>query len=340
MSGQLDAGPDWATSHVEQIREGMAWVGVTAQKLGIEGGSSPLIALQELKNADPVRYGPLVHPGDAFSYDIYSQAAQAVRKDPTRRARRSRPKQLIAVGQSQSAFYLTSYTDALAKTTKLFDGFLIQSRAGHAAPFNGKRRQRRPRRRRTHPHPISTCPCSYSPPRPDLFSLGYLTARQPDSAYFHDWEIAGGSHYDTYGLGIGQQDTGDGHADAALFNTMIKTVSSPYPGVVDCAKPINAGPVTYVAAPRVSVVEPLGPHRYATAAGAAPAGRRQLDERRSRSTPTASQAAGSAPRRSTRRSPRCRAWARPGTGSASSSAPPRRSPPRTWPRPTPPTPRS
>ena len=33
-----------------------------------------------LKQWDPERYGDLVHPGDQYSYDIYSQAAQAVRR--------------------------------------------------------------------------------------------------------------------------------------------------------------------------------------------------------------------------------------------------------------------
>jgi Alpha/beta hydrolase domain len=253
VSGQVDAGPDWAASHVEQIREGMAWVGVTAQKLGIEGGSSPLIATQELKNADPVRYGPLDHPGDAFSYDIYSQAAQAVRKDSATVLGGLQPKRLIAVGQSQSAFYLTSYADALAKQTNLFDGFLIHSRAGHAAPFDGSDANTAPAasvRIRSDLH----VPVLVLTTEPDLVYLGYHAARQPDSGSFRDWEVAGSSHYDTYGLGIGQQDTGDGRADVALFNTMINTVSSPYPGVVDCAKPINAGPMTYIVSAAVSAL--------------------------------------------------------------------------------------
>ncbi len=86
-------------THAEQIREGNVWVGVTAQKLGIVGGTNTLVASQVLKTADPVRYGPLEHPGDAFSYDIYSQVGKAVRADagavlgglkPTSRHRRGR----------------------------------------------------------------------------------------------------------------------------------------------------------------------------------------------------------------------------------------------------------
>ena len=52
------------------VRGGFAYVGVTAQAVGVAS----------LKAWDPTRYSRLVHPGDAFSYDIYSQAIQAVRR--------------------------------------------------------------------------------------------------------------------------------------------------------------------------------------------------------------------------------------------------------------------
>jgi hypothetical protein len=35
-----------------------------------------------LKSWDPIRYAPLLHPGDNYCYDIYSQAAQAIRHMP------------------------------------------------------------------------------------------------------------------------------------------------------------------------------------------------------------------------------------------------------------------
>ena len=58
VSGGLDASPDWTYAHVELIRSGYAWVGVSAQKVGISGGGNPLGATLALKNADPVRYEP------------------------------------------------------------------------------------------------------------------------------------------------------------------------------------------------------------------------------------------------------------------------------------------
>ncbi|TMA54713.1 MAG: hypothetical protein E6J75_13445, partial [Deltaproteobacteria bacterium] len=80
VSGGLDAAPDWIAAHTGMIHEGMAWVGVSAQFVGVEGGSGLLgLPPRPLKTIDPVRYGSLVHPGDSFSYDMFSQAGQALR---------------------------------------------------------------------------------------------------------------------------------------------------------------------------------------------------------------------------------------------------------------------
>jgi hypothetical protein len=69
--------PDWACTHRHIIREGFAWVGVSAQKVGIDGGG--IAAGPHLKSVGPDRYKTLRHPGDAFSYDIFSQAGRALR---------------------------------------------------------------------------------------------------------------------------------------------------------------------------------------------------------------------------------------------------------------------
>ena len=69
----------WDISHDHFIRRGYAWVGVSAQQAGIH------TAVTGLKAWSPKRYGKLdVTQGgtivdDALSYDIFSQAAQAVR---------------------------------------------------------------------------------------------------------------------------------------------------------------------------------------------------------------------------------------------------------------------
>ena len=69
------------------LQDGFALVGVSAQRVGVEGPSAELAALgmvsPSLKGNDPERYGDLQHPGDDFSYDIYTQARAARRAGPS-----------------------------------------------------------------------------------------------------------------------------------------------------------------------------------------------------------------------------------------------------------------
>src|SRR3989454_6883349 len=130
VSGGLDASPDWTGAHTELIRDGFAWMGVSAQYAGVEGGGAllPIVNLP-LKTVDPARYGSLVHPGDSFSYDIFSQAAQAIRH-PTgpNPLGDLEVKRVIAAGESQSAFRLVTYIDAVHPLAQVYDGFLVHSR--------------------------------------------------------------------------------------------------------------------------------------------------------------------------------------------------------------------
>jgi len=71
VSAGLDSAPIWLAAHDELIREGYAWVGVTAQRVGVEGGAGAIVPNLDLKHADPDRYSTLVHPGDSYSYDMY-----------------------------------------------------------------------------------------------------------------------------------------------------------------------------------------------------------------------------------------------------------------------------
>src|SRR5690606_37271132 len=143
VSGGLDAAPDFAYMADELVRGGYAWVGVSAQHIGVEGGPVAVgveagegIAGQGLRNLDPARYGDLHHPGDAFAYDIYTQVARALR-DPgdTDPLGGLRPERLLAVGESQSGFALTTYVNGVQPLTRAFDGFLVHSRGGAAAPL-------------------------------------------------------------------------------------------------------------------------------------------------------------------------------------------------------------
>src|SRR5215813_1504116 len=78
VSGGLDASPDWAFTHRHLMRDGFAYVGVSVQSVGVEGGGFAPIQLP-LKTVNKERYGALSHPGDAFAFDIFSQAGRAAR---------------------------------------------------------------------------------------------------------------------------------------------------------------------------------------------------------------------------------------------------------------------
>ena len=69
VSGGIDAAAVWYMAHRELVREGYAYVAVSAQEVGVEGGVSLLMDMS-LKTQDPVRYARLSHPGDAYSYDM------------------------------------------------------------------------------------------------------------------------------------------------------------------------------------------------------------------------------------------------------------------------------
>ncbi|HEX9030883.1 MAG TPA: alpha/beta hydrolase domain-containing protein, partial [Streptosporangiaceae bacterium] len=124
VSSGLEADPDWAYLHEEIFRSGHAYAAVSAQALGVQGGES-LIGLpgppsRGLRGLDPVRYGDLEHPGDQYSFDLFGQIGAALGgKGRGGSAESGRvlgslaPLQVLAIGESQSAFYLTSYINAV-----------------------------------------------------------------------------------------------------------------------------------------------------------------------------------------------------------------------------------
>lgn len=100
----------------DPIFDGFAYVGISVQSVGVMGVSDARPAFNNgLKSWDPVRYAPLAHPGDAFSFDIFSQVARMVRRrtgavDPLGGLR---VRKVIGTGASQSAARLRSYINAI-----------------------------------------------------------------------------------------------------------------------------------------------------------------------------------------------------------------------------------
>lgn len=234
VSGGLDAGPDWTSLEEEIVRRGDAWVGVSAQLIGVEGGpvlvkapGAEQVVGKGLKTLDPARYSSLSHPGDGYAFDIYTQVARAVRSGKGLGGAES--EQVLAAGESQSAIALTTYYNGVQPLTKQFDGFLVHSRAGVSLPLVGPGEYADLAGSITGSKPV-TLRTDQSAPVMELQAetdvtgvLKSFDARQPDSDTFRLWEVAGTAH-----------------ADAHLIGPTIAAG-------IDCGAPINAGPMHLVA---------------------------------------------------------------------------------------------
>ena len=141
VTGGWDADPAYQNLREEIVRQGHTWVGVSAQKIGVEGGKVAVapgdvpgaadVVGKGLKAIDPERYGSLHHPGDRFAFDIFTQVARALRAGGPAAGGKV-PTEVLALGQSQSAFGLTTYVNGVQPLTRAFDGFFVMSRAGSA----------------------------------------------------------------------------------------------------------------------------------------------------------------------------------------------------------------
>ncbi len=164
-----------------------------------------------IKQTDPTRYAALSHPGDSYSYSIFEQAGEAVHTSGTKLLGGLTPKRVLAIGESQSAFYLTTYLDAVQPlSVGVYDGYLVYSRGE-----DGSNLSQAPQPTITTPNPtyIRTdlhVPVMLFETEADLLTLGYVEARQPPTRYIREWETAGTAHDDTYGLLYSRSDNLNG----------------------------------------------------------------------------------------------------------------------------------
>ena len=191
----VTAGYELGSVGDDEYLRGYAWVGVSAQSVGVNG--FPGAEAAGLRQWDPERYGSLNHPGDAYSYDIFTQAGRAV--GPSRTKTGVDPlggldvTHLIAAGASQSAGRLRTYINGVHLLENVFDGFIPYIDFSSTIPFEAdKGGSRRGMGQRT---PIRT---DINVPvfvvNSETEAEAYLPARQPDSKTFRLWEVAGASH--------------------------------------------------------------------------------------------------------------------------------------------------
>lgn len=179
----------WQKSREYLTREGYAWVGVSAQRDGVQKPPHGLTTWS------PKRYGSLdvtdggKVPDGSLSYDIFSQAGRALRSDP-KVLGGLKPSMVLATGISQSAARLTPYYNSVHPLHRVYDGFLLATGVQIAA-LEG----------------------SGGPFRTDLGTKVLrintesevalnLLPRHPDSATLRSWEIAGSAHVDYWFMNL------------------------------------------------------------------------------------------------------------------------------------------
>jgi acetyl esterase/lipase len=174
VTASRDVDIDWSNVGRHLMRNGYAWIGVSAQRVGVD----------HLRGWSPKRYGTLdvtvggTIEGDALSYDVFADVAASVRSP---RGLDVLPgfvvKHVFATGHSQSASRLSVYLNNVHPLRPVFDAVMVHGGGG--------------RMRDDQPVKIFHLMAETDMPR-------RIADRQPDSDTFRQWEVAGTSHVDFY----------------------------------------------------------------------------------------------------------------------------------------------
>jgi hypothetical protein len=125
VTAQYDLEANWFGDPEYLLKNGYAFVGISAQRVGVN----------HLKGWDPARYGDLdvtaggtVTPNDALSYEIFSAGVKAIRGagngvDPL--GPLADPNLVIASGESQSGSRLATYYNSIQPLHEVVDAFLL-----------------------------------------------------------------------------------------------------------------------------------------------------------------------------------------------------------------------
>ena len=171
VTGSRDLEMDWFQSADHFVRAGYAWIGVSAQRVGVNA----------LKAWSPDRYASLdVTEGgkitnDDLSYDIMVATAMAIRGKANQDIMGGlKAERIIASGHSQSAGRLGTYVNTIHPLNPVFDGVMLHGTGGKVrADVSVK-----------------------------VFKLNSETdvragGHQDDTDMLRTWEVAGTSHVDS-----------------------------------------------------------------------------------------------------------------------------------------------
>jgi hypothetical protein len=230
---------DWFQTYDYLMRSGYAWVGVTPQRIGVDA----------IKVWNEKRYGTLdvtaggTLNGDELSYDIFAQAAQAVRVPGRVNVMGGlRVERMFATGHSQSASRLATYVNSVHPLAPTFEAVIVHGGGGRIRTDLGN---------------VKVWKLLSET---DVLN-GQAANRQPDTSSFRSWEVAGDSHVDlqfvTYSRLLSRRDgsptapsftrpTGNGRTGApaqrgAGAATAGRATATPAAGVATTASAAGAG---------------------------------------------------------------------------------------------------
>lgn len=193
----VSAGYDIAFLGTGGLCDGVAYVGVSAQPLGVVGFPADP---KGLKIWDPRRYGSLDVPDDAVGYDIFTQVARLLRDDGSPLLGGQAAGIVIGAGVSQSGIRLLAYANGIQPLEDAFDALVPMLNAGMAGDFDPER---------AHPDRAAGEQGHSRSVRADVRddldvpvlvinseteAAFYAPLRRRDTGRFRSWEIAGASH--------------------------------------------------------------------------------------------------------------------------------------------------
>ena len=178
MTGGPDKDIDWWQSGSHFIRNGYAYVVVSAQQMGID--TMKAWSAQRYDSLDVTHDGMAIR--DELSFDIFSAVGKAINRVGESTAAGEvdilaglKAEQIIATGHSQSASRLATYLNNIHPLEPVFDGVMVHGGGGRIRDDQ---------------------PVKIFKIMAETDMLRRAASPQPDTDTFRQWEVAGSSHVD------------------------------------------------------------------------------------------------------------------------------------------------
>jgi hypothetical protein len=180
----IDGG--WLLTRDEILREGYAWVGVSAERASVNS----------LKKANPQRYAQAEITDTDYAFDIYAQASAVIRQSAQQWGKPAAlPVRLLGMGYSKSASFLFTFMNAFQPVNKALDGYYLRGATPAAIQVNGWHINiLMPSVRSDLTVPVMQVQTEME------VAISWPLSKTRDTDKLRYWEIAGGTHFDQFML--------------------------------------------------------------------------------------------------------------------------------------------